>query len=73
MAMPHNPTPAAITLMLIRSKIAITHRLLHSRSDIPLQVVQQTACRTKSPLDDAVNLSIPTSMGDTPHRAVSKW
>jgi hypothetical protein len=28
MAMPHNPTPAAITLILTRSKIAITHRLL---------------------------------------------
>ena len=33
-ATPHNP-PTAITLRSNRSKIAIAHRLLHSRSDIP--------------------------------------
>jgi hypothetical protein len=73
MAMPHNPTPAAITLILTRSKIAITHRLLQSRSNISLHVVQNHM-PFQSRLWTTSSIYRHKHRGrDTPHRAVSKW
>ncbi|GJF09769.1 hypothetical protein NGTWS1803_02720 [Mycolicibacterium cyprinidarum] len=60
----HNPAPTAITLMLIRSKIAITPQLLHSRSGLRLYLVQQNLLLSKPDPSsmDIVNLAAQTTM-----------